>query len=106
MSEVRCDADKCDLRCKGANSCPGKLTCGGTTGVCVVECSGDHACQNLIESGASEETRVSCAAGNCPALITCKGAKCQVSCNGQSCSSGVCCNAAECNLGEIEDKCQ
>jgi hypothetical protein len=106
MSEVRCDADRCDLRCKGTNSCPGKVACGGETELCVIECSGDHACQNLIESDATQETHISCGGGNCPAQISCGGAVCQVGCNDQSCSGGVCCNAEECKLTGVEDKCQ
>jgi hypothetical protein len=59
----------------------------------------------LIESGATKETRISCAAGNCPGRITCGGDMCQVSCNGLACSGGVCCKADECNLGEVADDC-
>jgi hypothetical protein len=106
MSEVRCDADKCDLRCKGENSCPGKLGCGGDASSCLIECSGRGACKNSIESGATGDTKISCAAGNCPAQITCAGAVCQVSCNDQSCAGGVCCNAETCNLTGVDDICQ
>jgi hypothetical protein len=67
------------------------------------ECSGRSSCRGTIESRASRETRISCAANNCEEQVACAGESCQVSCNAGACAAGVCCDAESCMVTGSED---